>query len=62
MGNADLSLARSLQTVLSKILRVHGGVITFLALFFFSALAFPDVFLKPENLRNLLSQNAPIGI
>lgn len=40
----------------------HGGVFTFVVLFLISAVIYPDVFLKPENLRNLLSQSAPIGI
>ncbi len=39
-----------------------GVVIAFVALFAYNAITQPDTFLKPENLRNLLNQNADIGV
>ena len=39
-----------------------GVVIAFIALFAYNAITQPDTFLKPENLRNLLNQNADIGV
>lgn len=40
----------------------YGVVVAFVILFAISAMWKPDIFLKPENLRNLLNQNAPVGI
>lgn len=40
----------------------YGVVVAFVALFVASALLQPDVFLQPENLRNLVNQNVAIGI
>lgn len=40
----------------------YGVVVAFVILFIVSAMWKPDIFLKPENLRNLLNQNAPVGI
>ncbi|MDE0887883.1 MAG: ABC transporter permease [Phycisphaerales bacterium] len=39
-----------------------GVVIAFLTLFAYNAITQPETFLKPENLRNLLNQNADIGV
>ena len=39
-----------------------GVVIAFIALFAYNAITQPETFLKPENLRNLLNQNADIGV
>ena len=39
-----------------------GVVIAFIALFTYNAITQPETFLKPENLRNLLNQNADIGV
>jgi ribose transport system permease protein len=43
-------------------LQRYGVLAAFVLLVAISAILQPDVFLKPENLRNLLSQNAPVGI
>lgn len=40
----------------------YGVVVAFLLLFIFNAIWQPDLFLKPENLRNLLNQNAAVGM
>ncbi len=40
----------------------YGVVVAFVVLFMFTAIWEPEIFLKPENLRNLLNQNAPTGI
>ena len=40
----------------------YGVVIAFVALFGYNAITQSDTFLKPENLRNLLNQNAAIGV
>ncbi|NCF39293.1 MAG: ABC transporter permease, partial [Planctomycetia bacterium] len=39
-----------------------GVVIAFIALFGYNAITQSETFLKPENLRNLLNQNADIGV
>ena len=39
-----------------------GVVLAFIALFAYNAITQPETFLKPENLRNLLNQNADIGV
>jgi ribose transport system permease protein len=39
-----------------------GVVVAFVVLFGFTAVWEPEIFLKPENLRNLLNHNAPTGI
>ena len=46
----------------SPTLERFGVVIAFIALFAYNAITQPDTFLKPENLRNLLNQNADIGV
>lgn len=43
-------------------LQKYGVLIAFALLFVFNAIWQPDLFLKPENLRNLLNQNAAIGM
>lgn len=40
----------------------HGVLLAFAVLFLISAIWKPDVFLQPENLRNILNQNAAVGI
>lgn len=40
----------------------YGALLALIVLFIGSALLQPDVFLKPDNLRNLLNQNAATGI
>jgi len=40
----------------------YGVLVAFGLLFVFNALWQPGLFLKPENLRNLLNQNAAVGI
>lgn len=40
----------------------YGVLVAFVVLFVVSAALQPDVFLQPENLRNLLNQNAAVGI
>jgi ribose transport system permease protein len=40
----------------------YGIVVAFVVLFIVNAVWQPDVFLQPENLRNLINQNAAIGI
>lgn len=40
----------------------YGVLVAFLVLFFISAAWKPDMFLKPENLRNIINQNVPVGI
>ncbi len=62
MGDVEISRTRNLPIELIRIFRTHGGILTFLLLFLLSAVIYPDVFLKPENLRNLISQSAPIGV
>lgn len=46
----------------SVFLQRYGVLVAFIVLFVFNAIWQSDVFLKPENLRNLLNQNAAIGI
>jgi ribose transport system permease protein len=43
-------------------LQRYGVLVAFLLLFLVSAIWRPDVFLQPENLRNLVNQNVPVGI
>jgi ribose transport system permease protein len=50
-------LARGLD-----LLQQYGVLVAFVGLFAFNAIWQNDVFLKPENLRNLLNQNAAVGI
>lgn len=45
-----------------KLLQEYGVLIAFLVLFIASAIWKPAFFLQPENLRNLLNQNASVGI
>lgn len=40
----------------------YGVLVAFVVLFLVSAIWQPAIFLKVENLRNLLNQNAPVGI
>jgi ribose transport system permease protein len=47
---------------LGSFLQRYGVLVAFVLLFAASAIWQPETFLKPENLRNLLSQNASIGI
>lgn len=47
---------------LGPFMQKYGVVVAFVLLFLVAALRQPDIFLKAENLRNLLNQNAPIGI
>ena len=47
---------------ISAFMQKYGVVVAFVLLFLIAALRQPDIFLKAENLRNLLNQNAPIGI
>lgn len=47
---------------LGKFLETYGVLVAFAVLFIVSALMQPDVFLKPENLKNLLNQNVSVGI
>lgn len=47
---------------LNRIFREWGALIALVVLFIASALRDPGVFLSPENLRNLLNQNAPVGM
>lgn len=43
-------------------LQKYGVLVAFVALCVFNAIWQPDLFLKPENLRNLLNQNAAVGM
>ncbi|MGI8922906.1 MAG: ABC transporter permease [Fimbriimonadales bacterium] len=43
-------------------LQRYGVLVAFLILFVVSAAWRPDVFLQPENLRNIVNQNVPVGI
>ncbi|MBL8065827.1 MAG: ABC transporter permease, partial [Chthonomonadaceae bacterium] len=43
-------------------LQNYGVLAAFVALFVFNCIWQPDLFLKPENLRNLLNQNAAVGM
>jgi len=43
-------------------LQTYGVLLAFVLLFVFNAIWQPDLFLKPENLRNLLNQNAAVGM
>lgn len=43
-------------------LQKYGVLVAFLLLFVFNSIWQPDLFLKPENLRNLLNQNAAVGM
>ncbi|MGV3616314.1 MAG: ABC transporter permease [Fimbriimonas sp.] len=45
-----------------RMLRDYGVLVAFLVLFLVSAAWKPAFFLQPENLRNLLNQNASVGI
>lgn len=40
----------------------YGVLVAFLVLVIISAAWKPDMFLKPENLRNIVNQNVPVGI
>lgn len=40
----------------------YGVLVAFLVLVVISAAWKPDMFLKPENLRNIVNQNVPVGI
>jgi ribose transport system permease protein len=59
--NTQVGAARGWRLALSALER-FGVVIAFVALFAYNAITQPDTFLKPENLRNLLNQNADIGV
>lgn len=43
-------------------LQKYGVLVAFILLFAISSIRQPDVFLQPENLRNLVNQNVPVGI
>lgn len=43
-------------------LQKYGVLVAFALLFIFNAIWQPGLFLKPENLRNLLNQNAAVGM
>jgi ribose transport system permease protein len=43
-------------------LQKYGVLVAFVVLVIVSALWRPDVFLQPENLRNIINQNVPVGI
>lgn len=43
-------------------LQTYGVLVAFALLFVFNAFWQPGLFLKPENLRNLLNQNAAVGM
>jgi len=45
-----------------KFLQTYGVLVAFTALFLVNAIWQREVFLQPENLRNLLNQNAAVGI
>jgi len=47
---------------LRKVLQNYGALVALLILVLFNAIWQRDVFLQPENIRNLLNQNAPVGI
>lgn len=47
---------------LGPFLQRYGILVAFLVLFLIAGLYKPDIFLKPENIRNLLNQNAEVGI
>lgn len=40
----------------------YGVLVAFIVLFIISAIWKGDLFLKPENLRNIVNQNVPVGI
>ncbi len=65
LGSGDRNTASSASSAwqfgLSTLER-FGVVIAFIALFSYNAITQPETFLKPENLRNLLNQNADIGV
>jgi len=44
------------------ILQTYGALVALLILFIGNAIWQPDLFLQPENIRNLLNQNAAVGI
>jgi ribose transport system permease protein len=44
------------------LLQQYGVIVAFIGLFAFNAIWQGEAFLKPENLRNLLNQNAAVGI
>lgn len=46
----------------AQFLARYGVLVAFVALFLVNAIWQGEVFLKPENLRNLLNQNAAVGI
>ncbi len=45
-----------------RFLREYGALVALVVLVVLNAAAQPDVFLRPENLRNLVNQNAVVGI
>lgn len=47
---------------MKKILNEHGALVALLVLVLVNAVMFKSAFYGPENLRNLLSQNAAVGI
>jgi ribose transport system permease protein len=47
---------------LSEFLQRYGVLVALVVLFAVSAVRQPDVFLQPENLRNLINQNVAVGI
>ncbi|MEE2971948.1 MAG: ABC transporter permease [Planctomycetota bacterium] len=53
---------RSPTTIALDLLQQYGVLIAFAGLFLFNSIWLGDDFLKPENLRNLLNQNAAVGI
>ncbi|MBS1714986.1 MAG: ABC transporter permease [Armatimonadetes bacterium] len=47
---------------LGPFLQKYGVLVAFAALVVFNSVWQPDLFLRPENLRNLLNQNAAVGM
>ena len=62
-GNTSpAAVRRSPSAMFFELLQQYGVLIAFVGLFVFNAVWLGDDFLKPENLRNLLNQNAAVGI